>query len=126
MAHSTIQTSREKGLEDLDPDGLKTNPATVAHARDRPLLMRRGLSTSLKTESITKYSLLHSLYNTSQTYNPAITSRGFAEGAVIKPRRFEMGVRLAERAAGIQPEMSLGAAIIPSPQKPFKKTYLIL
>jgi hypothetical protein len=32
-----------------------------------------------------------------------------------------MGVRLAKRAVGIQGEMSLGAAIIPSPQKSFKK-----
>jgi hypothetical protein len=32
-----------------------------------------------------------------------------------------MGVCLTERAAGIQAEMPLGAAIIPSPQKPFKK-----
>jgi hypothetical protein len=32
-----------------------------------------------------------------------------------------MGVRLAETAAGIQPEMLLGAAIIPSAEKPFNK-----
>jgi hypothetical protein len=40
---------------------------------------------------------------------------------MIKPRRFEMGVRLAERATGIQAEMSLWEAIIPSSQTPFKK-----
>ncbi len=47
---------------------------------------------------------------------------GIRWGGVIKPRRFEMGVRLAERAERIQAEMSLGAAyIIPSSQTPFKK-----
>jgi hypothetical protein len=37
----------------------------------------------------------------------------------VKPRGFEMGVSLT--AARIKIEMSLGAAIIPSPHKPFKQ-----
>jgi len=47
MSHATIQTSREFGLEDLYPDGCKTDCFTVSHARDILSFMNERISFSL-------------------------------------------------------------------------------
>jgi len=47
MSHATIQTSRENGLEYLDPDDYSINSHTVAHARASLSVMTESEATSL-------------------------------------------------------------------------------